>query len=228
MPEETVPDRRLRNRRMVLSKADWDVQDTPLQDVEERLKLGLRRRIRNALKTGRKTVLLDSGCGSEAAALKTLAAEFRDAVKSGKLELHGLHLAEDRVFRRFQASHNGSGVVFHNMDPKKFAELGVRPTIIIDNLGSIYHGNAFRLSETFTRDLFGTLEEGGILAFHLPESKVAFVDGRHVPDAGNWKKEPYYEPRTWDFGNSKVRLIGYLNKGEPRSERVFHLRKAKN
>ncbi|MFH1106676.1 MAG: hypothetical protein V1787_02170 [Candidatus Micrarchaeota archaeon] len=153
--------------------------NSSLADVSGALKLDIVWRIRNLLEqrqgTGRKVLVLDSGCGERATAAREIAKRFAGEIREGRLEVHGLHLTKPgRDWKAFIEKHEGSGVRLHNLSANAFDRTIIRRRfdVIYDHFGAVSHaGNPL---ETVRR-LASKLSQGGVLAFHVHK------DGSHNP-----------------------------------------------
>ncbi|MBU1197306.1 hypothetical protein KJ765_02215 [Candidatus Micrarchaeota archaeon] len=193
----------------------WIVEGSPLHVISDDLRLDIGYEIRSRLKTlpsGRRLVVLDSGCGHEAGAVRELVQMFRKEVEKGRLEIHGIHLASSRSWNAFLENHRGSGVIFHNKTLREFADTGIHPDIIYDHFGAIAHEPSRRreLASTYVR----ILKSKGVLAFHIP---------REVFDRRN-------DPHHWGLP-STVRVVNLgetesdIGAGDDMVSKVFHIRK---
>lgn len=170
----------------------WEVDGTPLDKVSKVLRVDVPRFVRTRLKAGKKVTVLDDGCGYYADAMVKLAEKYPQAVKEGKLELHGLHIsnypeAKERVV---------SGVRIHNATPLDFRRLGIRPDLIIDHCGAIYHASESpSLRRTYGAALTDSLAKGGLMALLLagvnPEQRKLFAS---------------VNPKMWNMRGVNVKL----------------------
>jgi hypothetical protein len=208
-----------------IMNSSWDVNQTPLEQVERELHIGISKRIEAGLRANRKVVVLDSGCDQQATALVELAGKYREAVRSGKLELHGLHLACPGRFAAASRELSRFGIRLHNLTPLEFRGLGVRPSIIFDFYGAVYHSAAYRLSKLYGQALVRSLARGGVMALRM-DIPGPFVARNQVTEVS-----VRYDPRKWNMRDVRVK---YKSKHVSRpaengavelASRVFHISK---